>query len=115
MVEVWIINGIDFQNSHTQNHKVFLFHFNKMLYLPDCQMVCMVDFAVLVLESLLTHVSLITLLCTYNGPRSHLVHMCCYVTLVVLHISTHPVNPVQICLQNKSWISFGSLFNLTAC
>ena len=49
-----------------------------------------------------THVLLCYLSCftyqyTSSGYSSDLLHMYCYVTLVVLHLNTHPVDPVQIC------------------
>ena len=65
-------------------------------------MVFMVDFAILILELLLisvTHVLLFRLrLNEYPvDPNADLLHIYCYVTLDVLHLSENSVHPIQIC------------------
>ena len=79
-------------------------------------MACMVDFAVLFLESAYFSCTCIVLLftppCTCSGPRSDLLHMLCYLSsFTPQYTSSGP----SADLQNQSWISFGSLANLTAC
>ena len=68
-------------------------HLNRLSNLPSCQMTCMADFAVSVLEPLLTLVARVLFYTSVHMQcsSSDLLRMHCYATLVVLHLSTHPV------------------------
>ena len=50
----------------------------------------------------------------YNNTTcsSDLLHTYCYITSVVLNLSTYPADSAQIYLQNQSWMSYDSLVNL---
>ena len=96
------------ENAHLRYFQIQL---SRLSNLPGCQKVCMVDFAVLVLELLLILVLHMFCSAGYTSTVDPIqMFFTCIVMLLLLL-----VDQVKICLQHQSWMSFGSLGNLTAC
>ena len=53
-------------------------------------------------------------LSTHTVDPVQICYTCIVLWLSFLHLTTHPVDPVLISLQSQWWMSFGSLANLTA-
>ena len=89
--------------------------FNRLSNLPDCQMVCMLDLGVTAYFSYSCIDCSVYTSVHLQWSQFRFVRYVLFYYLVLLHLTTHPRDPRQICLQNQSWMSFGSLENLIAC